>query len=113
MPLSLLSCIEKKMSNPPRKKGTGFESFIVKEAEGYGLEATRTSAGARYDVDIRGGTGRSIEGLATRPDRGQPLVTIRLADFFHLLASHGDGAHIEAKRYKAFRHHAIFESKFR
>ena len=100
------------MSNPSKSKGTRFESDIVKAAQGYGLDATRTHAGSRYDVDIRGGTGRSIEGLATRPDHGQALVTIKLHDFLHLLASHGDGAHVECKRYKAFRHHAIFEEKF-
>ncbi len=100
------------MANPPRKKGTGYETEIVREAEGFGLTAERQPSGARYDIGIRGGTGRTIDGLATRPDHGQSLVTIKLSDFLHLLASHGDGAHIECKRYKSFAHHTIFESKF-
>lgn len=100
------------MANPPKQKGTRYETEVVRAAEGYGLTAERRPNGSRYDIGIRGGTGRTIEGLATRPDKGQTLVTIRLQDFLHLLASHGDAAHIECKRYKTFAHHTIFESKF-
>jgi hypothetical protein len=100
------------VANPPRKKGTAYETEVVREIEGSGLQATRTPAGSRYDISVKGGTGRTIDGLATRTDRGQSLVTIRLQDFIHLLTSHGDAAHIECKRYKSFAHHTIFESKF-
>ena len=100
------------MSNPPRQKGTGGEREIVRAAQGYGLEVRRTPAASRFDVEIRGGTGRVIDVLATRPDRGQWLASIRLEDLMHLLASHGDAAHIEVKRFKKFAHHTIFEGKF-
>ena len=100
------------MANPPKQKGTRFESDLVSRAHDFGLDAYRMPASSRYDIQVRGNTGRNLDALITRPDYGQALVTIRLADFFHLLAEHGDGAHIEAKRYKAFRHHSIFEDKF-
>ena len=100
------------MANPPKQKGTGGEREVVRKAEDYGLEATRTSAGARHDIDIRGSLGRSLDVLATRPDNGTWLATIRLSDLFHLLSEHGDSARIEVKRYKKFAHHSIFEDKF-
>ena len=100
------------MANPPRKKGTGFETDVVNKANAAGLEATRTPAGTVYDIDIKGSTGRTIEALVTRPDRGRPLATIRLEDLFHLLREHGDKAHLECKRYARFSLHSIFEGKF-
>lgn len=78
----------------------------------YGLEMHRQPASAAFDIFVRGNTGRVVEGLATRPDRGQWLVTIRLDDLFHILREHGDSAHIEVKRYARFALHTIFEKKF-
>ncbi len=100
------------MANPPKQKGTGGEREVKNKAEDYGLEATRTPAGSRYDIDIRGSVGKHINVLATRPDNGTWLATIALSDLFHLLAEHGDSAHIEVKRYKRFAHHGIFSDKF-
>lgn len=100
------------MANPPKQKGTKFETEVVNAALDKGLTAQRTSAGRRYDIDILGSTGRTIEALATRPDYGHTLVTMRLADFLHLLAGHGDGAKVECKRYRRFSLHGIFDDKF-
>lgn len=100
------------MSNPPKQKGTGFETEFVNDATAAGLRAVRTSAGAKYDVRITGSTGRVIAAIATRPDRGSTLVTIPMKDFFHLLANHGDNAIVECKRYKRFALHTIFNQKF-
>ena len=66
-----------------------------------------------YDIRVNGSTGRTIQALATRPDYGLALVSIPPRDFFHLLRSHGDNAQIEAKRYKAFAHHTIFQETYR
>ena len=100
------------MANPPKAKGTRFETEIVNRAKDYGLDAVREPASARWDVTVRGSTGRTIEALATRPDYGFPLVSIPLADFLHLLAAHGDSAHIECKRYKKMAHHSLYANKF-
>jgi len=100
------------MANPPRKKGTGFETETVNEAKEYGLDAFRLEQGSPYDIEVRGSTGRVIEALVTRPDRGESLATIRTKDLLHILAEHGDNAHIECKRYARFALHTIFEYKF-
>ncbi len=100
------------MANPQRQKGTRFETDLVDRAKDFGLDAYRMPASSRYDIQIRGGTGRNIDALATRPDYGQALVTVRLADFYHLLSEHGDGAHLEAKRLAKVAIHSIFSDKF-
>lgn len=100
------------MSNPSKKKGTGFETDIVNRGLDYGLDIFRKEAGNRYDIEVRGSTGRTIEALVARADRGKALVTIRLDDFFHILQEHGDNAHIEAKRLARVALHSIFEEKF-
>ena len=101
------------MSNPSKQKGTKFETEVVNMGEGdYGLDIYRMPASARYDIAVRGSTGRIIETLVTRPDYGQALATMRLRDFFHLLQEHGDHAHIECKRLAKVSLHSIFEDKF-
>jgi len=100
------------MSNPPRQKGTKFETFVVNESKEYGLAAHRMPASSRYDINVRGNTGRVIQALVAREDYGAPLATIPLRDFLHLLASHGDGANIECKRLKRIALHGIYQSKF-
>lgn len=100
------------MANPPRKKGTAAEGEVVNRARGAGLTAVRTPAGSTYDVQVQGSTGRTVNVLATRPDRGYWLVTITLDDLIHMLSQHGDAAHIEVKRYARFSLHSIFDKKF-
>lgn len=100
------------MANPPRQKGTGYETEVVNDGLERGLDIVRQPASSTFDLMVRGSTGRFIDALATRPDRGQSLVTIRLDDFFHLLSEHGDNARIECKRYARFALHTIFDKKF-
>lgn len=100
------------MANPPRKKGTGGEREVLEKARAYGLNAERTAASSKFDIRVLGGTGKNIPVLATRVDHGQWLATCTLDDILHLLASHGDGAHIEVKRYKAMALHTLWKGKF-
>lgn len=96
----------------PKDKGTRFETEVVNRGKDFGLDIYRTPASSRYDIEVRGGTGRTIEALVTRPNYGQALATTRLADLFHLLSEHGDAAHIECKRLAKVAVHSIFEDKF-
>jgi len=101
------------VANPPRQKGTRFETFVVnKGREDYGLDISRMPASSRYDIAVRGSTGRTIEALVAKENYGQPLATITLSDFFHLLEAHGDNAHIECKSLKRIALHGIYEEKF-
>ena len=95
-----------------RAKGTRLESDIRNAGLDLGLDISREPMGARWDLTVRGSTGRTIEALATRPDFGKTLVSIPLADFLHLLVSHGDSARIECKRYAKFAHHSIYTDTF-
>jgi hypothetical protein len=100
------------MSNPSKAKGTGFEREVTNRGLEYGLNIVREPAGAPWDHTVRGSTGRTIEALVTRPDRGRALATIALDDLFHILAEHGDNAHIECKRFARIALHTIYEKKF-
>ncbi|RPJ20462.1 MAG: hypothetical protein EHM35_19440 [Planctomycetaceae bacterium] len=100
------------MANPPKQKGTKFETEVVNLGKAYGLNIERTAASTRYDVRVNGSTGRIINALVTRPDYGQALASIPLRDFFHLLSEHGDAAFIECKRLKKVALHRIYEEKF-
>jgi hypothetical protein len=100
------------MANPPRKKGTKGEGEVLKKLVERGFIAKRTSSGTVYDIAVEGSTGRTINILATRPDNGQWLVTLKLDDLLHTMYAHDDTIHIEVKRFKRFSIHGIFESKF-
>jgi hypothetical protein len=101
------------VSNPPRQKGTRFETFIVNLGKDFGLDIMRMPAASRFDIKVRGYTGKTIEALAAKQNFGPALVTIPLTDFFHLLRGHGDGANIEAKSLKKIALHTIYQDKFR
>jgi len=98
------------MANPPKAKGTGGETELLRALRDRGITVQRTSAGKTFDLQ-RLGEAPVIQALATRPDYGQWLVTMRLDDFA-LLLPNPCGLEIEVKRYKRFSHHGIFESKF-
>jgi Holliday junction resolvase len=108
------------VSNPPRQKGTAGETELLRTLRSCGFEGfVRTPSSSNYDLD-QPGHGPVIEVLATRPDRGDWLMTIDLTDFVSLLAwatsGYGEGpwaVHIESKRYKRFSLHSIFRSKFK
>lgn len=104
------------MSNPPKKKGTGYETELVRFFDGEVFTACRLENGSRHDIKVRSigvEDDRIVEALATRPDRGHTLVSVRLEDFFDLLEDAGwAGANIEAKRWARFAHHEIFRKKF-
>lgn len=118
------------MANPPKQKGTGGETELKKLMECYWLGLERMPASAAYDLQSipteftpeMSRVQRPTEVLATRPDRGQWLITMTLPEFMELL---GDGVdngagvktrvpalHVEVKRYKRFSLHTIFEGKF-
>ncbi len=110
------------MANPSKKKGTGGENEVLKVAEdiwGEGCFA-RTSPGMPWDVERKGYSGPGnhntpLELLATRPDHGEWLVTMRLDDALRL--AHGDAdfdddIRIEVKRYARFALHSIWNKKF-
>lgn len=106
------------MANPPRQKGTGGETELLRILAGYGLTFARTAASSPYDLtnarpDVL--EVDPLEVLATRPDRGQWLVTMRVSHFADLLSYLRQGSwetHIEVKRYKRFSLHSTFEKKF-
>lgn len=109
------------MSNPPKQKGTGGETEVLRELTHLGIDGlVRTSPGMPWDVE-RDGT-MPVEVLATRPDHGQWLITMTLADFQDLFTALDQdvqdeqnqklGLRIEVKRYRRFSHHTIFESKY-
>ena len=108
------------MANPPKAKGTGAETELKRRLAEYGIEVQRTAASSTYDLD-RGAGDEGLEILATRPDRGEWLVTLRLHDLATLiniadanpLTSAGVlPLHIEVNRYARFALHTIFKNKF-
>jgi hypothetical protein len=100
------------VSNPSKQKGTHGESELVGYFQAAGFPAIRTSPGMKHDITIVGDREKPLEVLATRPDRGQWLMTMRLEDFNNLYRLSLRQAHVECKRYKKFSHHSIFEDKF-
>lgn len=103
------------MANPSKQKGTAGETELRKKLDFIG--AFRMPAGARFDLMVSGAD-PAIGLLATRPDRGEWLLTLRLEDFLdlrnpgHLYDEHQRALNIEVKRYKKFSLHTIFASKF-
>jgi hypothetical protein len=107
------------MSNPPKQKGTAGETELLRIVRERGFTATRTPASADYDVRMGLPGDGGLDALATRPDRGQWLVTIRLSDFLDLVQNSESWfsmknlpVNIEVKRYRRFALHTIFEKKF-
>lgn len=103
------------MSNPPRKKGTGFETEVMRQLGWPGLR--RTPPGTNWDIELPGED--YFEVLATRPDRGRTLVTLPLTDFAVLFDLYNNmvpgaqaGLKIECKRYARLQVHTLYESKF-
>lgn len=106
-----------KLANPSKKKGTAGEAEVKAILSQVGLTALRTSPGENYDLRIAGRpSNEPFQVLATRPDRGEWLATLRLTDLAELLRyyNQGDiyGAEIEVKRYARFSLHTIFNKKF-
>lgn len=97
------------MANPPKKKGTAGETELLRVLSLPGL--VRTPPTTSYDL-ARPGLAPPIEVLATRPDHGEWLMTMRMEDFLHLLGDDECELHIEVKRYARFALHTIWNSKF-
>ena len=104
------------MANPPKRKGTGYETEVARAFEAAGFEVHRTEPGLNFDIRVLGRGPqrvRSMPMLATRPDRGETLVSLRLPDLLTLLGPAGYGAHVECKRRGgSLWHHSIFAQKF-
>jgi len=108
------------MANAPKKKGTGGETELLRLLADEELVFVRTPPTSTYDLTNASPNRLELEPLevlATRPDRGQWLVTIRVDQLAELLrqAGHAHGiweTHIEVKRYARFSLHTIFEGKF-
>lgn len=107
------------MANPSKQKGTGGETELVRLFETQGFVFVRTPPTTNFD--LRHGGGGLVGGLnvlATRPDHGQWLVTLRQEDFADLLRVSEAWyemtcpVNVEVKRYKRFALHGTWESKF-
>jgi hypothetical protein len=107
------------MSNPPKQKGTGGETELLRLLEAYMPERTwrKCENGHPWDIETVDDhedniTGHVIRILATRPDRGRWLLSMPLEAW-----SDGDRfvdpIQVEVKRHARFAHHSIFESKFK
>lgn len=99
------------MANPPKKKGTGGETELLRLFAGDGIVLHRTAAGTAWDLEGVG-EGLPVEILATRPDRGEWLLTLRYRDAARLLKGSPFALRVESKRYARFSLHRIFEGKF-
>jgi hypothetical protein len=105
------------MSNPSKQKGTGGETELRLELLGVLPRLRRTAASSVWDLEQTGGGGAVfIPLLATRPDRGEWLISMTLDTFRELLGDQGETdaieVAIESKRYKRFAHHTIYEETF-
>jgi hypothetical protein len=107
------------MVNRPKQKGTDGERFLVRFFEKLGFKVRRTQPGSNHDVEAEypRGLGKSwdvpIQALATRPDRGEWLVTLRLEDFGVLMVLAQADCDMESKRRGGTMwHHTVFKQKF-
>lgn len=107
------------MANPPKQKGTAAETELVRKLNEWFGEGVfkRNETNGLYDIfrpehETPGMV--PFEVLATRPDRGQWLLTMNFDDFCGLLEGERPWCpvHIEVKRYARFSLHSIFEKKF-
>lgn len=93
-----------------KQKGTGGETELLRLLALPGL--VRTPASSTYDLSrpaVGPWFGPPIQALATRPDRGQWLITLRATDFAELVGETEAPLEIEVKRYRRFSLHSIFE----
>lgn len=102
------------MSNPSKQKGTGGETELLRllEAE-TGRKFRRTAASSRWDLETADGESvpaGPINILATRPDKGQWLLSMTLFDW--TLDFTRAEIRVEVKRYVRFSLHTIYEMKF-
>ena len=104
------------MTNPPKKKGTAGETELKRILEHYGVMVRRTPPGTAWDLErdapSDGPYILPIDALATRPDKGEWLVTLRLQDYAELVRDDPAPLRIESKRYARFALHTIFGRKF-
>lgn len=105
------------MANPPRKKGTGFETERVNAWVEDNFEARRMPQGSPYDNHIRGwDPSRApwfIEALTMRADRGEAVSLITHEDLRRLARIAGVDIHEECKRFARVSAWSIFKKKFR
>jgi len=105
------------VANPPKAKGTGGETELRRLMHGAFPYLRRTAPTSAWDLEQLGRDGGIVyRFLATRPDRGQWLVTMSLDDFLELVGDKAVDADddwlFEVKRFKRFAHHTIFEETF-
>jgi hypothetical protein len=111
------------MANQSKKKGTEGENELKSLLMDAGIEVHRTPASHPYDLRRGEGYDGGLDVLATRPDRGYWLATLRLGDFLDLVKMADDTystpwepfegpLNIEVKRYKSFAHHSLWDKKF-
>ena len=100
-----------------KDKGTGGERELQRLLESMMPHRIwrRTAPTSSWDIETAdsfpGQTGHIIRVLATRPDRGEWLLSTPLAAFA-LGDVNVDPIWVEVKRHKAFAHHSIFNEKF-
>lgn len=102
------------MANPSKKKGTGGETELLRLFAERGVTLVRTPPGTLWDLEMPGES--PIQALATRPDRGEWLVTVDLPTFIDMAQALGFvydvGLRVEVKRYARFALHSIWDKKF-
>lgn len=106
------------MTNPPKKKGTAAETTLRSLLEDItGREFRRTEPGCKWDLETADDGSRSqlyesepIRVLATRPDRGEWLLTMTPDEW--MWDPNTRPIHVEVKRYARFALHTIWERKF-
>lgn len=103
------------MANPPRAKGTAGETELLRLLNEKGFKFVRRSAGARTDLrheatwPVKNPPTYTL--LATRPDRGNWLITMNLETFFAVFAPDLENIEIEVKRRKRFSIHQLYEQE--
>lgn len=100
------------MSNPPKQKGTGFETERERRWQALGLRSRKMPNGSHYDVHVEGREGLVVEALTMRPDRKQAYTLIRTSDFEDLVVLTGATVHEECKRPARLSISTTFEKKF-
>lgn len=102
------------MSNPSKAKGTRAETEFSRLMAAAGITLKRTEAGCPWDLESFPWVpdAQRMDVLATRPDRGEWLVTMRYRDVATLLQGYAVNLRVESKRYARFSLHSIFAAKF-